>query len=290
MRKKQRNVAYIEGTVSMVLNILLFVLKYWAGLVTGSVAIIADAWHTLSDSITSLVVILGTKMANKPADSKHPFGHGRAELIASIIIGVLLGMVGFNFILESVERLRAGESGGFGVLAVVVFAVSVVLKEGMARFAIGAGKKSGYRSLAADGWHHRSDAFASALILAGIFLGRRFWWVDGVMGIVVALLIIYAAFDVIREGMDPLMGRAADEELVSRLREIGQELAGRPLQVHHVHLHEYGDHTELTMHINMNGEVTLRRAHEMASALEQAVRERLGMEATVHIEPGGDTV
>lgn len=290
MKQRNRKLAYMEGSVSMVLNVLLFGLKYWAGLVTGSVAIIADAWHTLSDSITSLVVIVGTRVANKPADERHPFGHGRAELIASIIIGVLLGMVGFNFILESVDKLRSGESGNFGTFAVVVFAVSVVLKEAMARFAISAGKKSGYRSLSADGWHHRSDAIASALILVAILLGSRFWWVDGVLGIAVALLIIYAAFDVIRDGVDPLLGRAADDELVKRLREIGREIAGQPLHVHHVHLHEYGDHTELTLHINMDGSISLRRAHEMASAVERTVRDRLDMEATVHMEPGGETV
>jgi cation diffusion facilitator family transporter len=271
----------------MILNLLLFGLKYWAGVMTGSVAIIADAWHTLSDSITSLVVIIGAKVTHKPADEKHPFGHGRAELIASVIIGVFLGMVGFNFVLESIEKLQAREPGGFGITAVIVFAASVVLKEGMAQFAIYAGRKTGYRSLSADGWHHRSDAVASALILAGIFLGRRFWWVDGVLGIVVALLIIYAAFDVIRDAVDPLMGRAAGEELVERLRQIGRETAGEPLQVHHVHLHEYGGHTELTMHINMDGAIPLRRAHDIASSFEREIRGRLDMEATVHIEPGG---
>jgi cation diffusion facilitator family transporter len=288
VKKDRRSLAYLEGTVSLILNLVLFGLKYWAGLVSGSVAIIADAWHTLSDSITSLVVIIGAKAAHKPADEKHPFGHGRAELIASVIIGVLLGMVGFNFVLESVEKLQSRQAGGFGTLAVVVFAVSVVLKEAMARFAIHAGKKSGYRSLAADGWHHRSDAVASALILAGIFLGRRFWWIDGALGIAVALLIIYAAFDVIRDAVDPLMGKAADEKLIEQLRQIGREVAGQPLHVHHVHIHEYGSNTELTLHINMDGSIPLERAHEMGSAFEKAVRERLDMEATVHIEPGGE--
>jgi cation diffusion facilitator family transporter len=288
VKKDRRSLAYLEGTVSLILNLVLFGLKYWAGLVSGSVAIIADAWHTLSDSITSLVVIIGAKAAHKPADEKHPFGHGRAELIASVIIGVLLGMVGFNFVLESVEKLQSRQAGGFGTLAVVVFAVSVVLKEAMARFAIHAGKKSGYRSLAADGWHHRSDAVASALILAGIFLGRRFWWIDGALGIAVALLIIYAAFDVIRDAVDPLMGKAADEKLIEQLRQIGREVAGQPLHVHHVHIHEYGSNTELTVHINMDGSIPLERAHEMGSAFEKSVRERLDMEATVHIEPGGE--
>jgi cation diffusion facilitator family transporter len=256
--------------------------------ITGSVAIIADAWHTLSDSVTSVVVILGAWVSKKPADERHPFGHGRAELIASIIIGTLLGMIGINFVMESVEKLQTRQAGGFGTVAVVVFAVSVVLKEALARFALYAGRVSGYRSLSADGWHHRSDAVASALILLAIFLGQRFWWLDGVLGIVVALLILYAAFDVIRDAIDPLMGKAASDELVEQLRGIGRETTGYPLQVHHVHIHDYGDHTELTLHINMDGAITLRRAHEIASEFERAIRERVGMEATVHIEPGGE--
>lgn len=285
MKNDNTKLAYAEGTISIVVNIVLFGLKYWAGIVSGSVAIIADAWHTLSDSITSLIVLIGAKVAAKPADTRHPFGHGRAEIIASVIIGVLLAMVGINFVIDSIDKLENHGGSGFGTVAIVVTAVSIVVKEALAQYAIYAGKKSGYRSLVADGWHHRSDAIACAFILIGIFIGQKVWWVDGVMGIIVALLIIYTALNVIFEGINPLMGRTADDELVKKLQEIGNETAGYPLQLHHVHIHEYGHHVELTMHIIIDGSLSLNKAHEMANAVEQAIRNKLGMEPTIHVEP-----
>ncbi len=172
MKSKTRQLMYAEGWLSIAINLTLFALKYWAGIATGSVAIVADAWHTLSDSLTSLMVIVGAKLSSRPADRDHPFGHGRVEIIVSIIIGVLLVVVGFNFFLESVQKLRENESANFNTLAAVVFALSVVLKEALTRFAFWAGKKTGARSLIADGWHHRSDSVASALILLGIAVGR----------------------------------------------------------------------------------------------------------------------
>lgn len=108
MNLKSNQLALQEGWISVVVNSLLFIVKFWAGLATGSIAIIADAWHTLSDSLTSIVVVVGVKVSAKPADNEHPFGHGRAELIAAMIIGVLLSVVAFNFVLQGVERLRSG--------------------------------------------------------------------------------------------------------------------------------------------------------------------------------------
>ena len=158
--------------------------KYWAGVVTGSVAIVADAWHSLSDALTSVVVILGVKVSLLPADEEHPFGHGRAEQIGSAIIGTLLAVVAFNFILEATGRLRVREEVVYGSLAIVVTASSILVKEALAQFAFWTGKKLDSKSLLADGWHHRSDALSSIIVLAGIFLGRQLWWMDGALGII----------------------------------------------------------------------------------------------------------
>ena len=176
---KKNRLAYIEGWLSIFTNIILFGLKYWAGIVTGSVAIIADAWHTLSDSISSVIVLIGIKISDKPADKEHPFGHGRAELIASMIIGVLLAIIAFNFVLESIEKLKDHESVVYGKLAIIVTIVSILSKEMLAQYAFWAGRKIKSPILKADGWHHRSDAISSILILIGIFIGKYFWWVDG---------------------------------------------------------------------------------------------------------------
>ena len=118
--RKSDSLPQIEGWLSILLNILLFILKYWAGVVTGSIAILADAWHTLSDSFTSIIVLIGVKLSKRPANEEHPFGFGRAELIASIIISVLLFVVGFNFIIESFVKLSNHEITKFGNIAIIV--------------------------------------------------------------------------------------------------------------------------------------------------------------------------
>ena len=284
MKSNTRQLMYLEGWLSIAINIMLFALKYWAGIATGSVAIVADAWHTLSDCLTSIMVIVGAKLSSRPADTDHPFGHGRAEIIICIIIGVLLAVVGFNFFLESAQKLRENESANFNALAAVVFALSVVLKEAITRFSFWAGKKTGARSLIADGWHHRTDSVASALILLGIFVGRYVWWIDAVLGIAVSILILYAAYSVIREGVDPLLGERPDEELLEHVNRLGHRLAGARLDIHHVHIHNYGSHKELTFHIRVD-EKSLNRGHWLATEMENAIREELSMEATIHIEP-----
>ena len=180
-RRRGRRYAYIEGWAALVVNILLFGVKYWAGIASGSLAIIADAWHTLSDSFTSLVVLAGTAVGSKPPDREHPFGHERAEVIAALVIGVLLAVLGFNFIVDGVEKLQSGTGAGFGLFAIIVTAGSMVAKEGLAQYAFWAGRRTGNSALHADGWHHRSDAISSLIILIGILAGRSLWWVDGVL-------------------------------------------------------------------------------------------------------------
>lgn len=285
MKNKNTYLAFIEGWLSIFLNIILFGLKYWVGIITGSVAIIADAWHTLSDSITSIVVIAGTRATLKPADKEHPFGHGRAELIASIIIAVLLAVVGFNFLIESIQKLINQETASFGIFAIVVFIISIVVKEGIAQFAFWAAKKTGSKALYADGWHHRSDAIASIVILIGVFLGNHFWWIDGVLGIIVALLILYTAFDILKQGASPLLGEKPTEKLIKQIRNISAKIGYSDIDIHHVHIHRYGNHTEMSFHIKLSGKMHLKDAHNLASKLESIIKDKLGIEATIHMEP-----
>jgi len=285
MDSRKRRLGFLEGILSSVLNTVLFGFKLWVGLRAGSVAMMADAWHTLSDTLTSLVVILGFWISSKPGDEDHPFGHGRAELIASVVIGTLLGVVGANFLKDAYIQLRDHRSVEFGLGAILVFGISVLVKEALARFSFWAGKTTDSQSLLADGWHHRSDALASALIIAGAIFGKRWWWIDGVLGIGVSLLIFYAAFSIVREAVNTLMGEKPDGRTAQKLEAIAVSVLGSPCGIHHIHLHRYGDHQELTLHIRLEGDMELRQAHAMASTLEANIRSELAMEATIHIEP-----
>jgi cation diffusion facilitator family transporter len=276
---------YLEGVLSIVLNTALFGLKYWAGFSTGSIAVIADAWHTMSDTLTSVIVILGFKISSIGPDKKHPFGHGRAEIISSLVIGVLLAVVGFNFLVESIHRFIDRRAASFNSAAIMVFAVSVVLKEALAQFSIWAGKKIGSQSLIADGWHHRSDSIASVLILLGMLFGSYFWWIDSALGISVSLLIFYASFSVLRESTGALMGEQPSEQLSESLNRIVRDTASQVQNVHHVHMHRYGDHIEVTFHIKLRPETGLEEAHRISRELENKIKSDLNMAATIHIEP-----
>ena len=283
--KYRISIGYLEGFISTILNILLFGLKYWVGIQTFSVAIIADAWHTLSDSLTSLIVIIGFKISSKPADKEHPFGHGRAELISSVIIGTLLVIVGFNFLVESIHRFINYQSANYQNLAVIMFIISTIIKEGLAQFSIRAGKKINSYSLIADGWHHRSDAIVSFLILIGIFLGEYFWWVDSIMGIVVSLLIFYTAYNISKNAISALIGEKPDEDLISEIRKIVNYNISRDVKLHHLHFHIYGNTKELTFHIRLPGDMRLEEAHQVATNLEEKIKEKMDIETTIHIEP-----
>ena len=283
--KYRISIGYLEGFISTILNILLFGLKYWVGIQTFSVAIVADAWHTLSDSLTSVIVIIGFKVSSKPADKEHPFGHGRAELISSVIIGTLLIIVGFNFLVESIHRFINYQSANYQNLAVIMFIISTIIKEGLAQFSIRAGKKINSYSLIADGWHHRSDAIVSFLILIGIFLGEYFWWVDSIMGIVVSLLIFYTAYNISKNAISALIGEKPDENLISEIRKIANYNISRDVKLHHFHIHTYGNTKELTFHIRLPGDMRLEEAHQVATNLEEKIKEKMDIETTIHIEP-----
>ena len=283
--KKRTRLGKIEGWLSIGGNIFLFILKYWAGLATGSVAIIADAWHTLSDSFSSIIVLVGMKVSGKPADKEHPFGHGRAELIASLIIGMLLAVIAFNFILEGFNKLKSHESVEYGTIAIIAIGASIAIKEGLAQYAFWAGRKTGSNTLKADGWHHRTDSISSVLILIGIFFGRYFWWIDGVLGILVAIMIAYAAYEILKEAIDPLMGEKPSEELKKQLKEISKKELGYNPKIHHIHIHRYGEHIELTFHVVLSPEITLKEAHEHIEKLEEKIQEQLEMTATIHPDP-----
>ncbi|MDD5557399.1 MAG: cation diffusion facilitator family transporter [bacterium] len=285
---KKTTIGITEGVVSIVLNTLLFAVKYSVGLRARSVAMTADAWHTLSDSFTSVVVLAGFWIASRPADRRHPFGHGRAETVGAVVIGTLLLVAGAAFLRESVLRLARSEAAAFGGAAVAVFLASAILKEALARFSIRAGLATDAPSLVADGWHHRSDAIASALIVAGALASRPFWWIDGVLGIGVSLLLFHTAVGIVRSAASRSMGEAHDDALERRVREVVREAAPAAGDVHHLHVHRYGDHVEMTLHVRVPAGMNVAEAHETAAAIERAVGGRLGATATVHVEPAGE--
>ena len=275
----------IEGWMSIIMNFILFILKYWAGTVTGSLALIADAWHTLTDSVSSVIVLIGGTISRKPADEEHPFGHGRVEHITSIIIGVLLAIIAFDFVLQAAVKFSTREGTIYGTLAWIATIVSILVKEAMAQYAFFAARKTRSSILWADGWHHRTDALSSILILAGLLVGKYFWWTDAVLGFLVALMIAYASYDILRKEIRSLIGEKPSGELVASIMKTAQSTSKIPLHLHHIHVHTYGDHTELSCHIKLPGSMSLTEAHEICTRVEQSLLDQHQIIATIHPEP-----
>jgi cation diffusion facilitator family transporter len=285
MKKSSEQIAINEGRLSLVANLLLFGLKLWAGMISASAAMIADAWHTLSDSLSSLIIIIAAKISGKKPDDEHPFGHGRAELIAALIVGILLCLIAVDFFFEGIHRLSDHTQAQYGWIAIIVTGFSIIVKELMAQYALFAYKKSAYLSLKADAWHHRSDAISSLVILVGIFVGRYVWWADGVLTLIVAIMIAWTAFQIIKDGTKPLLGESPGKDLLDYLSLRCDELMKMKTNVHHVHLHRYGDHIELTFHLELPASMSLQEAHDNVSLIEKQIKEEKGIEATIHVEP-----
>ena len=285
MMKRKNTIAYIEAVSSILLNIILFGFKFWIGIISSSVAMIADAWHTLSDSFSSIIVLFGINISNKPPDKEHPYGHGRAELIATVIIGIILAFIGCNFLIASIRKFYSHQAASFGEPAIIITAISVVVKEIMARFAIWGGKKTGSKLLIADGWHHRTDSFSSLVVLFGIFLGKFYWWADSFLGLIMSLLIFHAAFEILKDSISALIGEKPDQELTDKLVELIKSRIHSPVHLHHLHLHNYGDHKEVTFHIELPPKMSLKEAHKIADEMEILIRSELKIESTIHIEP-----
>lgn len=274
-----------EGWISIIGNTILFFLKYWAGIVTGSLALIADAWHTLSDTVSSVIVLIAGKVSRKPADNDHPFGHGRAEHIAAIIIGVLLAIIAFDFVVGAVEKFSSKEKTIFGTIAWVVTIFSILSKEAMAQYAFWAAKKSNSSILKADAWHHRSDALSSVVILVGLTIGNYFWWTDAVLSFIVALMIGYTSYKILSKEITSLLGESPKEELLISIRETAQETSNQPLHLHHIHIHNYGQHSELSCHIKLPPNMPLNEAHDICTKVEVAIQAKFGYISTIHPEP-----
>jgi len=277
-----------EGILSVVANAVLFGVKFWVGMLTGSIALIADAWHTLSDSLTSIFVAFSVKLQSKKADREHPFGHGRWEQISSIFVAFVLGIIGYEFLMDSVERFKNRESVEYGTIAIVVTAVSIIIKEILAQIAFYIGRKTDNVIVKADGWHHRSDSLSSVVVLIGIVITKfttDFWWMDSVLGMFCAFAIFYAAFSIMKESISKILGEEVKQDLIDRINGEVTLIVQGDFNIHHFHLHNYISQRELTLHLRLDKNMTNENCHKIATNVEKMILEKFEMVATIHVEP-----
>jgi len=276
-----------QGTVAIIVNIALAFLKFLFGWMTNSIALMADAFHTASDVLTSAVVVIGFWSSKKPADMEHPYGHGRIEPIATLVISLLLIWVGIEFAHASYDRLREPHIVKWNVVAFGLMIFSAVAQEWMARFAFAVGKLIRSDMLRADGWHHRSDAIASSLVaLSMIATSFGYKRIDSVFGIGVSVLIMYTGLNLLRSMINVLIGRKPGQDLINSIVKAALSVEGVQ-QVHDINVHEYGSQKVISLHIRIPAEMDTARSHHLAVLAERAISESLKASVVVHVDPMG---
>ncbi|MDR0525602.1 MAG: cation diffusion facilitator family transporter [Spirochaetaceae bacterium] len=276
---------YFEGFISIGVNSALFALKLWAGILTNSLALTADAWHTFSDSLSSLILIIGVKLSSKKADREHPFGHGRIEHITSLFIAFFLGLIAYEFLKTAAGQFIRRESPVYGKTALAVTSLSIIAKELLAQYAFSIARKTQNPSVRADGWHHRSDALSSVGVLAGLLFGKNLWWIDSALGGAIAFLLFYTAYGIIKASAAALLGEEPDQNLIDQITEEVKGRYNQDLALHHFHIHNYVTHKELTLHIRLDKTLSIDQGHSIATDIEHKIAEKFGIIATVHVEP-----
>lgn len=276
------------------INVLLLVLKFVAGILGGSAAMIADAVHSLSDFLTDVVVLVFVKLSNKPSDEDHDYGHGKYETLATALIGVALLAVGVMILYNGVTKTWASVQGEQlptpGWVALIAAVLSVVLKEWAYQFTVRVGRRVGSQAVVANAWHHRSDAFSSIGTSIGIggaiVLGSKWAVLDPLAAIVVSFFILKAAWGLIRQStaelLEASLPKNMEDEIIGLVCE--ESLAG---EVHNLRTRRIGNRIAMEMHVRMPGGMTLYEAHRHATSIEQRIRRRFGQDTlvTLHLEP-----
>lgn len=283
---RRKNYGYFAGGLSIVVNLIIFGIKFFIGVSVNSIALVADAIHSLSDMATSLIVVIGFGISTKPPDKEHPFGHGRVERIVSIIIACMLIVVGIEFFINGINRVQNPVPVKSDWLVIIILAATIIAKILLSIITFHIGKRIASAALKADSWHHTTDAISTVLVIAGFLLYRfGLYYVDGLVGIIIALFIAYTGLSIILESGSSLVGEAPAPAFTKRIKELALACGG-VTDVHHIHVHDYGGKTEVTVHIRLRADMHLDAAHMKATEVEQCIKDRIkDVEVTVHAEP-----
>ena len=277
--------AALAAWVSIVGNLFLAAVKLLLGFMFNSISIMADGVHTASDVLTSVVVLIGFRAAAKPPDESHPFGHGRAESVAALVIAVLLGVTALKLVTDAVTRLFSPPEIHPSWTVIGLMLVFALVKEWMARFAARIGRRIDSEAVHADAWHHRSDAITTGLVVIAL-VAVRFGLarLDAVFGLAVAGLVGYVAFQLTTSAANTLLGKAAPRAVKDEIRRLARTVPG-VLGVHEVTVHQYGRRSVINLHVETAGDMPVRDAHDVATRVERHIAQNLSASVVVHLEP-----
>ncbi len=274
-----------NGYFSIGNNILLFFIKFWFGLASNSISLMADAFHTLSDIASSIVVIFGFKISQKPPDKEHPFGHGRAETIATLTIAMFIGIVGFEFIKASIERIVNPSDIFISQPLLIVIVFTIFVKEILARVCLDMGAIIDSDTLKGDAIHHRSDMLSSVLVLVSLFATNiGFPILDSLMGVVIAIMMLVFAYKISRNAIDDLLGKSVSKKTINEIQSLASEIEG-VYNIHDIVVHSYGIHKYISLHVEVSENHTAEKMHQIADAVEHHLAKHLHADVVTHTDP-----
>ena len=277
---------FLGGIVGILSNLLLFLIKLSVGLITSSIAIMADAFNNLSDAGSSIITIVGFKLSDKPADAEHPFGHGRMEYISALIVSFMVMLVGFEFVKSSVERIFNPIKIEFETIPFVLLLISILIKLWLSHFNKFIGNKIDSSALKAASTDALGDVFTSSSVAIS-FLVSKFtsFPIDGYLGALVALFILYSGFTLTKETLNPLLGEAPDPELVQKIKNMVlsyDKITG----VHDLIIHNYGPcRCMASIHAEVPSNISIMEIHEIIDKAEREISEKLKIYLVIHMDP-----
>lgn len=275
-------------------NFMLLIFKFVAGIVGHSSAMIADAVHSLSDFATDIIIIAFVRISEKPQDENHDYGHGKYETFATAIIGTVLLSVGIGILIDSTRNIIAFYNGerieAPGMLALAAALISILSKEAIYRYTMVKGKRLNSKAVMANAWHHRSDALSSVGTLVGIggsiFLGKSWRVLDPLAALVVSLFIIKVSVRLIKPCIDELLEKSLPKEIEDKILDIILSFS-EVRSPHHLRTRYIGNRITIEVHIRMNGDMTLKEAHDITKKIEASLKEEFGENTHIgiHMEP-----
>lgn len=282
----RKRYGYLGAFTGIVLNILLFLGKLIAGILSGGISVIADAFNNLSDAGSSIMTFVGFKMAGMPADSEHPYGHGRMEYVSGIIISFIIMMMGFELGKSSVVKIFSPEKSEFSILAVSVLGASLLVKLWMALFNTKLGRKIDSATMKAAAADSLSDCISTSVVIICMFIQLFSGFeLDSYAGIIVALFILYTGFNTFKDSLTPLLGTKPKKELVEEIENTVMNYDGI-VGVHDLMVHDYGvGRMVISLHAEISSKTDIMLAHELIDLIEDDLREKYRCSVTIHMDP-----
>lgn len=276
----------LSGTIGLLCNLLLFLIKFVTGLFANSIAIMSDAFNNLTDSGSSLITLLGAKLSNKPPDKEHPHGHGRYEYIATLIVAFLIFGVGWELLGSSIEKIINPVEVTINYLTLFILCFSILIKLWMYSYNRYIGKTIDSSMNIATAKDSLNDSLATTGILIGTIVGLYVDLpIDGILGVAISLLIMYTGFTFAKDAVNSLLGQSPDAELLEQIYEIVSK--SEPIKNgHDLRIHDYGPGWKVaSMHVMVPSDMAVSDAHNLIHELEQKIKKELGVDIVIHMDP-----